>query len=202
MTEEESKPKPYIQTLLIISLFIVATVSAGYIGYWLGTQEEQPSNVLTPAWRTYVDRNLNFSFMYPANWSGEIAKEGYLIFKGPADETGHVPNIIVQVMRPASSSGNYSSYEDAASDMLNQLKTHENYILISYTQTTVSNEKSAREIVCSYSYDGIALKQSQVFFQDPATGYIYMICYTATEESYPEYVEAYEKAKGSFILTG
>jgi hypothetical protein len=197
MAEEESKS--YIWTLILIVSFVVATLSAGYIGYWLGTQEEHPSKVSTPAWRTYVDRNLNFSFLYPANWSGQIAKEGYLIFKGPADEKGHVPNIIVQVMRPASKGGNYTSYEDAASGMLNQLKTHENYSLISYIQTTICNE-SAREIVCSYSYDGVALKQSQVFFQDPTTGYIYMICYTATEESYPEYVEAFDKAKESFIL--
>ncbi|MHC1610381.1 MAG: hypothetical protein ACXQTW_02070 [Candidatus Methanospirareceae archaeon] len=88
----------------------MATLSAGYIGYWLGTQE-QSSKVSTPAWRTYVDRNL--SFLYPTNRTGEIAKEGYLLLKGPADEEGHVPNIIVQVMRPASLGGNYSSYEDA-----------------------------------------------------------------------------------------
>ena len=112
-----------------------------------------------------------------------------------------VPNIIVQVMRSASLGGNYTSYEDAASDMLAKLNTYDNYSLISYTQTTVSNE-SAREIVCSYSYGGVALKQSQVFFQDPTTGYIYMICYTATEESYPEHEEAYEKVKESFILPG
>jgi hypothetical protein len=101
MAEEESKPKPYIWTLILIGSFVVATVSAGYIGYWLGTQEQSISKVSTPAWRTYTDRNLNFSFSYHANWSGEITKEGYLIFKGPADEKGHVPNIIVQVMRPA-----------------------------------------------------------------------------------------------------
>jgi hypothetical protein len=83
--------------------------------------------------------------------------------------------------------------------MLDQLRTHKNYSLVSYTQTTVSNE-SAREIVCSYSYDGIPLKQSQVFFQDSNTSYIYMICYTATEERYPEHVEAYGKAKETFIL--
>lgn len=201
MTKEESKSKPYIGTLLIIILFVVATVSAGYIGYWLGTREEQRSSkeVLTPAWIKYTDRNLGFSMMYPANWSGAIAKEGYLIFKGPADEKGHIPNILVQIMRPASLGGNYSSYEDAASDMLNQLKTHENYTLISYTQATICNE-SAKEIVCSYSYGEVALKQSRIFFQDSNTSYIYMITYTATEGNYPEYIEAYEKARETFTL--
>jgi len=195
----KEKSKPYIWTLLLIISFVVATVSAGYIGYWLGTHAGHPSDgISTPGWRTYVDQNLGFSFMYPANWSGEITKEGYLIFKGPADEKGHVPNIIVQVMRPASLGGNYSSYEDAALAMLDQLKNYKNYSLISYTQTTVSNEP-AREIVCSYSFNGIPLKQSQVFFQDPE-GYIYMICYTATEESYPEYIGVYGKAKETFIL--
>jgi len=201
MAEEKSKSKLPIWILLIISLFVVATVSAGYIGYWFGTQEHYGDEDSTPAWRTYTDRNLNFSFLYPANWSGAITKEGYLIFKGPADKKGHVPNIIVQAMLPASAGGNYSSYEDAASDMLDQLKTYENYSLVSYIQTTVSNE-SAREIVCSYSYGGIALKQSQVFFQDSNISYIYMICCTATEESYPEYIEAFEKAKETFKLPG
>jgi len=203
MAKEESKSKhrPYIWILLIIGLFAVAIVSAGYIGYWLGTQEQPSSNVSTPAWRTYTDRNLNFSFSYPANWTGTIAKEGYLLLKGPADELGHVPNIIVQAMLPESLGGNYSSYEDASSDVLAKLKTYENYSMGSYTQTTVSNE-SAREIVCSYSYGGVALKQSQVFFQDSNTSYIYMICYTAKEESYPEHVEAFEKVKESFKLPG
>jgi hypothetical protein len=198
MAKEKSESKPYIGTLLLIISFAVATVSAGYIGYWLGTQE-QSSKISTPAWRTYVDQTLNFSFLYPANWSGEIAKEGYLILKGPTDDKGHIPNIIVQAMLPASKGGNYTSYEDAALDTLNQLKGYENYSLVSYTQTTVSNEP-AREIVCSYSYGGIALKQNQVLFQDSNTSYIYMICYTATEESYPEYVGVYEKVKGTFIL--
>jgi len=198
MSKEESKP--YTWTFVLILAFIIATASAGYIGYWLGTQEEHPSsNILTPAWRTYTDRNLNFSFLHPASWSGEITEEGYVLFKGPADEKGLVPNIIVQVIRPASLGGNYSSYEDAALSMLDQLKTYDNYSLVSYTRTTVSNEP-AREIVCSYSYGGLALKQSLVFFQDPTTGYIYMICYTATDESYPEYVGVYEKVKGTFKL--
>jgi len=197
MVKEESKSN--IRILALIALFVVATISAGYIGYWLGLQQQQGSQVLTPRWQTYIDRNLNLSFSYPANWSGEIAKEGYLLLKGPADEKGHVPNIIVQVKLSASAGGNYSSYEDAASDMLAQLKNYDNYSLISYTQTAVSDE-SAREIVCSYSYGGFSIKQSQVFFQDPE-GYIYMICYTATEGSYPKYVEAYEKAKGTFKLS-
>jgi len=133
MAEEgKSKSKTYICTLLLIVSFVVATLSAGYIGYWLGTQE-QSSKVSTTAWRTYVDRNLNFSFSYPANWTGEIAKEGYLLLKGPADERGHIPNIIVQVMRSASLGGNYSSYEDAASDVLAKLNTYDNYSHVSYT---------------------------------------------------------------------
>jgi len=199
MAEEKSESKPYIGTLLIIGLFVVAIVSAGYIGYWLGTHEEHLSSkdVLAQGWRTYIDQNIGFSLMYPANWSGEIAKEGYLLLKGPADELGHVPNIIVQVMLPASAGGNYSSYEDAALDTLNQLKIRANYSLVSYTQTTVSNE-SAREIVCSYSFNRVPLKQSRIFFQDSNTSYIYMVIYTATEENYPEYIEAYGKAKETF----
>ena len=131
MAEEgKSKSKIYICTLLLIVSFVVATLSAGYIGYWLGTQE-QSSKVSTPAWRTYVDRNLGFSFVYPTNWSGEITKEGYLLLKGPADE--RVPNIIVQVMRSASLGGNYSSYEDAGSDVLAKLNTYDNYSHVSYT---------------------------------------------------------------------
>lgn len=98
-------------------------------------------------------------------------------------------------------SGSYSSVDDAALNMLEQLKAYENYTLILYQQTAVCNE-SAREFVCSYSYGGLEIKQSHAFVQDPDTGYIYMICYTATEGSYPEYVAAFEKAKGTFKLPG
>ncbi|MHC1610374.1 MAG: PsbP-related protein [Candidatus Methanospirareceae archaeon] len=197
-----AKEKFNIWTLIIVISFVVATLSAGYIGYWFGSSKYQPlSTLANSTWNKYIDQNLNFSFLYPANWSGEIAKEGYLLLKGPADERGHIPNIIVQAMLPAGKGGNYTSYEDAASDMLAKLNTYDNYSLISYTQTTVSNE-SAREIVCSYSYGGVALKQSQVFFQDPTTGYIYMICYTATEERYPEYIGVFEKARETFKLPG
>ena len=99
---------------------------------------------------------LVFSFVYPTNWTEEIAKEGYLLLKGPADE--RVPNIIVQVMRSASLGGNYSSYEDAASDVLAKLNTYDNYSL------HTNNRIQSREIVCSYSYGGVALKQSRIFF--------------------------------------
>jgi len=97
--------------------------------------------------------------------------------------------------------GSYSSVDDAASDMLEQLKTRENYTLISYSQMRVCNE-SAREMVCSYSYGGLEIKQSHVFVQDSNTGYIYMICYTATEGSYQEYIEAFEIVKETFKVPG
>ncbi|MFZ2070451.1 MAG: PsbP-related protein [Halobacteriota archaeon] len=192
---EKEMPKSRLGTLLIICLFIVATVSAGYIGYWWGTRDDPLTS--SPNWNTYTDKNLGFALAYPAAWRGEITKDGYLLFKGPVDVKGSSPNIIVQAMLPASSGGNYSSYEDAASNIVDQLKTNENYTLSSYTQTTICNE-SARELVCAYSYNGLALKERRIIFQDSNTGYIYMIVYTATETSYPEYIKTFEKAKGTF----
>jgi len=199
MAEEKNR----YRALLIIGLFVVATVSAGYIGYWWGTHAGHPGSkeVLSPQphWITYTDSKLGFSLMYPANWSSGITKGGYLIFYGPADDKGHNPNIIVQAIFPPALGGSYSSIDDAASDILDQLKSHENYTLISYQQTRVCNE-SAREIVCSYSYGGIKIKQSQVFVQDPNTGYIYTILYMATEVNYPKYRQAFEKVRETFKL--
>ncbi len=194
---EKEVSKFSIGTILLIGLFIVATLSAGYIGYWWGTRENLPAS--SPGWNTYTDKNMGFALSYPATWRGELPEEGYLLFKGPADDKGHVPNIIVRAMRSASSGGNYTSYEDAASEMLSRLKTRDNYSLILRDPTTVCNE-SARELVCAYSFDGVALKQAQVIFQEPRTEYIYMIVFTATKESYPDYIEAYEKAKQTFTF--
>jgi hypothetical protein len=194
---EKEVAKSRLGTLLIICLFIVATLSAGYIGYWWGTRDDQLTS--SPGWNTYTDKNMGFALAYPATWRGELPEEGYLLFKGPADDKGHVPNIIVRAMRSASSGGNYTSYEDAASEMLSRLKTYDNYSLSSRDLVTVCNE-SARELVCAYSFDGVALKQAQVIFQDPRTEYIYMIVFTATEASYPDYIAAYEKAKQTFTF--
>ena len=201
-----AEEKTNIWTLLIIGLILTGVISAGCAVYWWGPGWELPGSKDVSLmsgwnWSIYVDSKLGFSVVYPANWSSRVSKEGYLIFKGPADDKGHSPNIIVQAILPAALGGSYSSDDDAASDMLEQLKTRENYTLISYQQTEVCNE-SAREMVCSYSYGGLEVKQGQVFVQDPNMGYIYMICYTATEGSYQEYIEAFEKAKETFKLPG
>lgn len=206
MSEEKEEEKPEsehnIRTFVLIGLILVGIISAGCAVYWWGTGWELPGSndasfTAESDWVNYTNPKLGFSFMYPANWSSEISKEGYLIFKGPTDDKGQSPNLIVQVMLPAKLGGSYSNADDAASDMLEQQKTREKYTLISYSQTRVCNE-SAREIVYSYSFGGVEIKQSHVFVQDTNTGYIYMICYTATEESYQEYVDAFEKAKETF----
>jgi len=103
MAKEESKHN--IRTLLIMGLILTGVISAGCAVYWWGPGWELPGSkeVLTSGWNwsIYVDSKLGFSLMYPANWSNGVSKEGYLIFKGPADDKGHSPNIIVQAILPA-----------------------------------------------------------------------------------------------------
>ncbi len=149
-------------------------------------------------WITYRDPTFKFSFMHPEE--GTIEVKGNVVYiRGSKDEKGHTPNINIQIVVSAELGGKYKNIDEAATSGFSQLSTAENYNLISDTSTTIDGE-NAREIITSYSYDELNIKQNNAYVQDPKAGTIYVIGYTATTLTYPKYTEVYEKVKETFRL--
>ncbi len=151
-------------------------------------------------WTTYIDPIFNFSFMHPEEGTREI--RGNIVYiKGSKDEKGHTPNINIQVVVSAESGGAYENINEAATATLSQLSTAENYKLISDSQLITIDGQDARETTVSFSYDLWDIKQNNAYVQDPKAGTIYIIGYTATTLTYPEYLDVYEKVKETFRLS-
>lgn len=149
-------------------------------------------------WTMYTEPNFGFSFMYPEDWTRET-KGNVIFIKGPVDEKGFIPNVNIQVVVSAELGGAYEDIDGAATSLFSQLSSAENYNLISDTSTTIDGE-NAREITTSYSYGELNIKQTNAYVQDPNTGTIYIIAYTATTISYSNHLAVYERVKETFSL--
>lgn len=150
-------------------------------------------------WTTYTEPTFKFSFMHPEEGTREV-KGNIVYIKGSKDEKGHTPNINIQVVVSAELGGAYENINEAATTILSQLSTAENYKLISDSQFITIDDQNARETIVLYSYGVLNIKQNNAYVQDPKTGTIYIIGYTATTLTYPKYIEVYGKVKETFRL--
>jgi hypothetical protein len=140
----------------------------------------------------YLNMEHGFRFYYPENWEQGYAAGAIAFFKSPLNDEWQ-ENVNVEIVPCGDAS--LAEYINAYTDSIANL----------FEDSIISNERSievqgriGHEWILRWTLNGIQLKMKQVVFID--NGKAYALTCTATEHSYDDYVDIFNKIINSFLI--
>jgi hypothetical protein len=137
----------------------------------------------------YTNTSYNFSVEPPNGWTVEEPTYAVVAFVGPTDE-GFQVNVNVQVEATNLSLADYVSAGKT------NLETYEDFTLLTEGARNRINNIDAYEVVFTFTYNGMALKDKQVYLV--TGGNAFVVTYSALPTTYETYLPYFETSVQTF----